>query len=95
MFTKVKKKECLSKYQPFSTRKRKLISEISFVHNYLTLLTLVISKDWSRTMYEVQRCKTRTTYDAVALSNTYQSKEETADIYIRVKLKMETEVQAI
>jgi len=30
-------------------------------------------------MYEVERCKTRTTYDVVALSNTYQNKEETAD----------------
>jgi hypothetical protein len=45
----------------------------------LTLLTMVIIKNWSRTMYEVERCNTRTTYDVVALSNTYQNKEETAD----------------
>ena len=32
-------------------------------------------------MYEVQRCKTPTTYD-VALSNTYQNKEETEDTYV-------------
>jgi hypothetical protein len=46
-------------------------------------------------MYEVERCKTRTTYDVVTLSNTCQNKEEMAGTDIRIKLKMEVEVQAI
>jgi len=80
MFTKVKKtKNAFPNISYLQHERGKLISEINFIQNYLTLLTMVILKNWSRTMYEVERCNTRTTYDVVALSNTYQNKEETAD----------------